>query len=64
MNAITLDETFAPDWRDLVEKESSFSMMQSWDWGEMKKPLGWNPCRVGAVLFGTAKPCDHSQGIL
>ncbi|RJP50451.1 MAG: peptidoglycan bridge formation glycyltransferase FemA/FemB family protein [Anaerolineaceae bacterium] len=51
MQISLLDETCAAEWNALSEAEASFSMMQSWDWGEAKKQLGWDAYRV-AIMDG------------
>jgi lipid II:glycine glycyltransferase (peptidoglycan interpeptide bridge formation enzyme) len=35
-----------------MEQEPSFSMMQSWEWGEVKKQLGWDVFRVAVIEAG------------
>lgn len=52
MNAVILDESAAADWSELVEREPAFAMMQSWDWGEVKRQLGWDPYRVAVIEGG------------
>jgi peptidoglycan pentaglycine glycine transferase (the first glycine) len=52
MKASEVSELTIPEWNTLASCEESFSMMQSWEWGEVKAKLGWTPYRVG-VLDGS-----------
>jgi peptidoglycan pentaglycine glycine transferase (the first glycine) len=45
VEAVAIDQTRAPEWDALVEGSPPFSLMQSWDWGEVKRKLGWIPHR-------------------
>ncbi len=34
------------EWNNFVSQEPSFSLLQSWEWGEFKKRLGWKVYRI------------------
>lgn len=57
MNVSLLTDARIAEWNALMEQEPSFSMLQSWEWGEFKEALGWKVFRVavedgGALIAG------------
>jgi peptidoglycan pentaglycine glycine transferase (the first glycine) len=46
-------------WNRLVERSAHAHIMQSWEWGEYKSHLGWEPCRLairkGEEMFAAAQ---------
>jgi lipid II:glycine glycyltransferase (peptidoglycan interpeptide bridge formation enzyme) len=36
------------EWNSFVAKQPSFSLLQSWEWGEFKTKLGWKAFRIAA----------------
>src|SRR5512141_1541099 len=51
----TLTSISHNDWNRLLEQESSFSMLQSWEWGAFKQRLGWKAFRVGIEDSGALR---------
>jgi peptidoglycan pentaglycine glycine transferase (the first glycine) len=39
-------------WNAFVARESSFALLQSWEWGEFKEKLGWRVFRVAVEEHG------------
>lgn len=33
-------------WNEFVAREPSFSLLQSWEWGDLKEESGWTPYRI------------------
>ena len=52
MQAILIEDGHAEEWDAFVKKDHSFSLMQSWAWGEVKKQLGWDAYRVAVTDAG------------
>ncbi len=46
MRVTQLDAKDCHRWDAFVSREPSFSLLQSWEWGEFKKKLGWNVFRI------------------
>jgi len=46
-----ITEDCQDQWNALVMGESTFTMLQSWEWGEFKEKFGWKPYRI-AVMEG------------
>ncbi len=40
------------EWNAFVAQESSFALLQSWEWGEFKEKLGWKAFRVAVEQNG------------
>jgi lipid II:glycine glycyltransferase (peptidoglycan interpeptide bridge formation enzyme) len=40
------------EWNNFVTQEPSFSLLQSWEWGEFKKKLGWKVYRIAVQEAG------------
>ena len=56
MKGVLIDDGRASEWDAFVKTADSFAMTQSWDWGELKRDLGWEPNRV-AVEHGEGFVC-------
>ena len=46
MKVIHITADRREEWNAFVAQESSFALMQSWEWGEFKEKLGWKVVRV------------------
>jgi peptidoglycan pentaglycine glycine transferase (the first glycine) len=40
------------EWNAFVMKEPYFALLQSWEWGEFKKKMGWKVFRIAAIDNG------------
>ncbi|GIU88337.1 MAG: hypothetical protein KatS3mg009_2852 [Acidimicrobiia bacterium] len=47
MRAVRVGAGRRQEWDDLVAAAPSFSLLQSWAWGEFKEATGWRAVRVG-----------------
>jgi lipid II:glycine glycyltransferase (peptidoglycan interpeptide bridge formation enzyme) len=52
MEVLLVDDTQAGQWDGLARAAPSFLLMQSWDWGNVKRALGWEPYRVAVADSG------------
>jgi peptidoglycan pentaglycine glycine transferase (the first glycine) len=41
------------EWNAFVRRQPSFGLLQSWEWGEFKKALGWKPFRIAVRQNGS-----------
>lgn len=53
MNISLLTKDRIPEWDALAQQEPSFSLLQSWEWGQFKEELGWKAFRVGVEDGGS-----------
>jgi len=52
LQTLLIDDEHAEAWDAFVKEGSSFSLLQSWSWGEVKKKLGWDAYRVAVAEDG------------
>src|SRR5512143_432784 len=52
MNVLEVTAARMREWETLVQRESSFSMLQSWERGSFKHRLGWQVFRVAVEDAG------------
>jgi lipid II:glycine glycyltransferase (peptidoglycan interpeptide bridge formation enzyme) len=52
MQVLVVDENRKEEWNDFISLESSFGLMQSWEWGEFKKDFNWTPFRIAVEHQG------------
>src|SRR5512138_2324041 len=52
MNIVQVTAGRTREWESLVQRESSFSMLQSWEWGSFKQRLGWQVYRLAVEDAG------------
>ncbi len=53
------------EWNAFVAQHPSFGLLQSWEWGEYKKTLGWQAYRIAIEKQGIGaqvliKPAIHN----
>jgi lipid II:glycine glycyltransferase (peptidoglycan interpeptide bridge formation enzyme) len=53
MRTLLVENDRRETWNALAIQEPSFSLMQSWEWGEYKATLGWRVFRVAVEQDGT-----------
>ena len=53
MRALLVENDRRETWNALAIQEPTFSLMQSWEWGEYKATLGWRVFRVAVEQDGT-----------
>lgn len=57
VQVLEYDSNQSEAWNDFVARESAFSLLQSWEWGEFKKELGWKVYRIAVEEDGQIICC-------
>ena len=56
MKVHVVDADERRDWNALAAHGDAFTLMQSWEWGEFKRALGWRCIRVAVEDDAAVKP--------